>query len=139
MTGSSTQGIKIVLHPVTDLARAKPVYAALLGVEPMADSPYYVGFEAEGVLARGGYRGETGRGDRRRRRRQGVPARRRRRPLGGLLHRSRWQRPRGNAGPELSQNAMSADPAPAVIAVMAPSIELDARPHERGRRSTENR
>jgi predicted enzyme related to lactoylglutathione lyase len=48
MTGSSTQGIKIVLHPVTDLARAKPVYAALLGVEPMADSPYYVGFEAEG-------------------------------------------------------------------------------------------
>ena len=48
MTGSSTQGIKTVLHPVTDLARAKPVYAALLGVEPMADAPYYVGFEAEG-------------------------------------------------------------------------------------------
>ena len=48
MTGSSTQGIKTVLHPVTDLAKAKPVYAALLGVEPMADSAYYVGFEAEG-------------------------------------------------------------------------------------------
>jgi predicted enzyme related to lactoylglutathione lyase len=48
MTGSSTQGIKTVLHPVSDLARAKPVYAALLGVEPMADSSYYVGFEAEG-------------------------------------------------------------------------------------------
>ena len=48
MTGSSTEGIKTVLHPVSDLARAKPVYAALLGVEPMADAPYYVGFEAEG-------------------------------------------------------------------------------------------
>jgi predicted enzyme related to lactoylglutathione lyase len=48
MTGSTTQGIKTVLHPVSDLARAKPIYAALLGVEPMADSSYYVGFEAEG-------------------------------------------------------------------------------------------
>jgi predicted enzyme related to lactoylglutathione lyase len=46
MTG--TQGIKTVLHPVTDLEKAKKVYAALLGTEPMADSPYYVGFEAEG-------------------------------------------------------------------------------------------
>ena len=48
MTGSSTQGIKTVLHPVSDLAAAKAVYAALLGVEPQADSPYYVGFEAQG-------------------------------------------------------------------------------------------
>src|SRR5215472_15009779 len=48
MTGTSTQGIKTVLHPVTDLAKAKPVYAALLGVDPIADSSYYVGFEAEG-------------------------------------------------------------------------------------------
>jgi predicted enzyme related to lactoylglutathione lyase len=48
MTGSSTQGIKTVLHPVTDLAAAKPVYAALLGVEPQSDAPYYVGFEAAG-------------------------------------------------------------------------------------------
>jgi predicted enzyme related to lactoylglutathione lyase len=48
MTGSPTQGIKTVLHPVSDLARAKPVYAALLGVEPQADSDYYVGFDAEG-------------------------------------------------------------------------------------------
>jgi predicted enzyme related to lactoylglutathione lyase len=48
MTGSPTEGIKTVLHPVSDLERAKPVYAALLGVEPMADAPYYVGFEAEG-------------------------------------------------------------------------------------------
>ena len=48
MSGSTTQGIKTVLNPVTDLAKAKPVYAALLGVEPQADAPYYVGFEAEG-------------------------------------------------------------------------------------------
>ena len=48
MTDSTTQGIQTVLHPVSDLERAKPVYAALLGVAPQADSPYYVGFEAAG-------------------------------------------------------------------------------------------
>jgi predicted enzyme related to lactoylglutathione lyase len=48
MTGSTTQGIKTVLHPVSDLAAAKDVYAALLGVTPQADAPYYVGFEAAG-------------------------------------------------------------------------------------------
>src|SRR5215469_4870208 len=48
MTGSSTQGIKTVLHPVTDLAAAKAVYTALLGVEPQADAPYYVGYDVEG-------------------------------------------------------------------------------------------
>jgi predicted enzyme related to lactoylglutathione lyase len=48
MTSSCTQGIKTVLHPVSDLAKAKPVYAALLGIAPQADSDYYVGFEAEG-------------------------------------------------------------------------------------------
>jgi predicted enzyme related to lactoylglutathione lyase len=48
MTTSSTQGIKTVLHPVSDLAKAKPVYTALLGVEPQSDAPYYVGYEADG-------------------------------------------------------------------------------------------
>src|SRR6266480_3975617 len=48
MTGSSTQGIKTVLHPVSDLATAKEVYAALLGVPPQTDESYYVGFEAAG-------------------------------------------------------------------------------------------
>jgi predicted enzyme related to lactoylglutathione lyase len=43
-----TEGIKTVLHPVSDLEAAKPVYTALLGVEPMADAPYYVGYEAAG-------------------------------------------------------------------------------------------
>jgi len=44
---SSTQGIKTVLHPVSDLAAAKAVYTALLG-PPQTDGSYYVGFEAEG-------------------------------------------------------------------------------------------
>ena len=48
MTGSPTQGVKTVLHPVSDLAAAKAVYAALLGVPPETDSDYYVGFEAAG-------------------------------------------------------------------------------------------
>ncbi|MGH9056603.1 MAG: VOC family protein [Acidimicrobiales bacterium] len=48
MTDSSTQGIKTVLHPVSDLAAAKAVYAALLGVEAQVDGEYYVGFDAGG-------------------------------------------------------------------------------------------
>jgi len=47
-TGTLTEGIKTVLHPVTDLAAAKKVYAALLGVAPTADGDYYVGFDAGG-------------------------------------------------------------------------------------------
>jgi predicted enzyme related to lactoylglutathione lyase len=48
MTDSSTQGIKTVLHPVSDVAAAKAVYTALLGIAPQHDAPYYVGYEAEG-------------------------------------------------------------------------------------------
>jgi len=48
MTGSTTQGIKTVLHPVSDLEKAKAVYTALLGVAPQADAPYYVGYDTEG-------------------------------------------------------------------------------------------
>ena len=48
MTGSPTEGIKTVLHPVSDLAKAKPVYTALLGMPPQSDAPYYVGYEAAG-------------------------------------------------------------------------------------------
>jgi predicted enzyme related to lactoylglutathione lyase len=48
MTGSTTQGIKIVLHPVTDLGRAKETYTALLGIPPQHDSDYYVGYDVEG-------------------------------------------------------------------------------------------
>src|SRR5947208_11014718 len=63
MTNTTTQGAKTLLHPVTDLAKAKGVYAALLGVEPSADSAYYVGFEAEGqhigLVPGGGPQGMT--------------------------------------------------------------------------------
>src|ERR1700722_20326428 len=63
MTGSSTQGIKTVLHPVSDLATATAVYAALLGIPPQTDGPYYVGFEAEGqhigLVPGGGPQGMT--------------------------------------------------------------------------------
>lgn len=45
---SETQGIKTVLHPVSDLAKATALYAALLGVQPQTESSYYVGFEAAG-------------------------------------------------------------------------------------------
>src|ERR671939_1832188 len=48
MSDSSTEGIKTVLHPVSDVAAAKAVYAALLGVPPQTDESYYVGFEAAG-------------------------------------------------------------------------------------------
>jgi predicted enzyme related to lactoylglutathione lyase len=48
MTAMTTQGIKTILHPVANLESAKPVYAALLGMSPQVDEPYYVGFEAEG-------------------------------------------------------------------------------------------
>ena len=63
MTTSATLGIKTVLHPVSDLAAAKAVYTALLGIEPQADGPYYVGFEAEGqqigLVPGGGPQGMT--------------------------------------------------------------------------------
>jgi len=48
MTGTETLGIKIVLHPVSDVAAAKELYTALLGVAPTADSAYYVGFDTAG-------------------------------------------------------------------------------------------
>src|ERR687898_1833213 len=63
MTDSSTQGIKTVLHPVSDLATAKEMYAALLGVPPQTDESYYVGFEAAGqhigLVPGGGPQGMT--------------------------------------------------------------------------------
>jgi len=48
MSTSSVQGIKTVLHPVSDVEKAKAIYTALLGIEPQADSAYYVGFDVAG-------------------------------------------------------------------------------------------
>jgi predicted enzyme related to lactoylglutathione lyase len=63
MSGSSTEGIKTVLHPVSDLAAAKAVYTALLGTAPQADADYYVGFDAAGqhigLVPGGGPQGMT--------------------------------------------------------------------------------
>ncbi len=39
------KGIKTVIYPVKDMARAKTQFRTLLGVEPYADQPYYVGFK----------------------------------------------------------------------------------------------
>ncbi len=64
MTASSNQGIKTVLHPVSDLATAKAVYTALLGTTPQADAPYYVGFDVAGqhigLVPGGAAQGMTG-------------------------------------------------------------------------------
>jgi predicted enzyme related to lactoylglutathione lyase len=63
MSDSSPQGIKTVLHPVSDLETAKAVYAALLGTQPQADSSYYVGFDIGGqhigLVPGGGAHGMT--------------------------------------------------------------------------------
>ena len=39
-----TSGIRTIIYPVKDLAKAKTLYSELLGVEPYADEAYYVGF-----------------------------------------------------------------------------------------------
>ena len=63
MSASSVQGVKTLLHPVSDVDKAKAVYTALLGVAPTADSPYYVGYDVAGqhvgLLPGGGPQGLT--------------------------------------------------------------------------------
>ena len=63
MSDVSIEGIKTVLHPVSDLEAAKPVYTALLGIPPQADSPYYVGYDVAGqqigLVPGGGPQGMT--------------------------------------------------------------------------------
>jgi|SRR6476660_3909404 predicted enzyme related to lactoylglutathione lyase len=63
MSGSATEGIKTVLHPVSDVEAAKAVYTALLGMPPQHDSSYYVGYEAAGqhigLVPGGGPQGMT--------------------------------------------------------------------------------
>ena len=41
-------GLQTIIYPVKDVDRAKALFTALLGVEPYADEPYYVGYKAEG-------------------------------------------------------------------------------------------
>ena len=62
-TSVTNDGVRTVLHPVTDLAAAKAVYTALLGIEPQADSDYYVGYTVAGqqigLVPGGGPQGMT--------------------------------------------------------------------------------
>ena len=39
-----TEGIRTIIYPVKDIARAKTLYSKLLGIEPYLDEAYYVGF-----------------------------------------------------------------------------------------------
>ncbi|MFF9202706.1 VOC family protein [Streptomyces sp. NPDC014986] len=43
-----TGGLKTIVYPVRDLGSAKELFRTLLGVDPYADEPYYVGFRAGG-------------------------------------------------------------------------------------------
>src|SRR5438128_972037 len=59
----TTEGIKTMLFPVSDLDAAKAVYSALLGIQPQADSAYYVGYDVQGqqigLVPGGGPQGMT--------------------------------------------------------------------------------
>ena len=39
------KGIKTIIYPANDVTQAKTLFRKLLGVEPYADQPYYVGFK----------------------------------------------------------------------------------------------
>ncbi len=39
---------QIIVYPTKNLERSKKLFTSLLGAEPYADSPYYVGFRADG-------------------------------------------------------------------------------------------
>jgi predicted enzyme related to lactoylglutathione lyase len=57
-------GIKTIIFPVRDVAAAKGLFTKLVGAEPYADTPYYVGYrigDQEVGLDPGGHkRGMTG-------------------------------------------------------------------------------
>ena len=59
-----TEGVKTIIYPVEDLARARTLYGKLLNFEPYMDEPYYVGFEVGGqdigLDPRGHSQGMTG-------------------------------------------------------------------------------
>jgi predicted enzyme related to lactoylglutathione lyase len=43
-----TEGVRTIIYPVKDIARAKTLFSQLLGAEPYADQAYYVGFRVGG-------------------------------------------------------------------------------------------
>ena len=42
---STNQGVKTIIYPVKDVAKARQIFNALLGAEPMYEQPYYVGYK----------------------------------------------------------------------------------------------
>jgi hypothetical protein len=49
-----TEGLKTIVYPVKDLAKAKTLYSKLLGVKPDMDEAYYVGFTLRASHVGGG-------------------------------------------------------------------------------------
>jgi len=47
--GPQLRAIRSVIYQVSDLARGKAFYAALLGRAPYFDQPFYVGFDVDGA------------------------------------------------------------------------------------------
>jgi predicted enzyme related to lactoylglutathione lyase len=45
---SHFRGLRTVIYPTPDLAKAKSWYAKALGIEPYFDQPFYVGFNVSG-------------------------------------------------------------------------------------------
>jgi len=43
-----TEGMKTIIYPVRDIAKAKALFGELLGVQPTMDAAYYVGFDVAG-------------------------------------------------------------------------------------------
>jgi predicted enzyme related to lactoylglutathione lyase len=41
--------VNLIVYPVSDLTATKAFFTKLLGAEPYADSPYYVGFRTGGL------------------------------------------------------------------------------------------
>ena len=54
----------LIVYPVSDTAKAKALFSKLLGVEPYAESPYYIGFRTGdqeiGLDPNGLKQGQTG-------------------------------------------------------------------------------
>ena len=57
-------GVRTVVYPVKDLARSKKLFRNLLGVEPYADQPYYVGIKIGeqdiGLVPKSSVQGQAG-------------------------------------------------------------------------------
>ncbi|MBS2963514.1 hypothetical protein KGA66_10685 [Actinocrinis puniceicyclus] len=43
-----SKGIQTIIYPAEDMEKAKELFSTLLGADPIADAPYYVGFKVAG-------------------------------------------------------------------------------------------